>query len=77
LSILSNAHGALFPRIVELLTREGRSDILLFAGGIFPDEDVLDIKRLGFRGVFGPGSDTRDIAAFIRTEIAARGPVRG
>jgi methylmalonyl-CoA mutase C-terminal domain/subunit len=77
LSILSNAHGALFPRIVELLRAEGRGDILLFAGGIFPDEDVAEIKRLGFRGVFGPGSDTRDIAAFIRAEIAARGPVRG
>lgn len=76
LSILSNAHGALFPRIVELLRAEARADILLFAGGIFPDEDVPEIKRLGFRGVFGPGSDTRDIAEFIKTEIAARGPVR-
>ncbi|MBX7214982.1 MAG: cobalamin B12-binding domain-containing protein [Thermoflexales bacterium] len=73
LSILSNAHMALFPRVVELLGAEGRRDILLFAGGIFPDEDVPEIKKLGFRGVFGPGSDTREIADFIRAEIAARG----
>jgi methylmalonyl-CoA mutase C-terminal domain/subunit len=72
LSILSNAHMAIFPRIVELLKREEREDILLFAGGIFPDEDIPEIKKMGFKGVFGPGSDTREIADFIRREVGAR-----
>ncbi len=72
LSILSNAHMAIFPKIVEMLKREERSDILLFAGGIIPDDDVPRLKALGFRGVFGPGADTRDIIRFIETEVAGR-----
>jgi len=72
LSILSNAHMAIFPKIVERLKAEDRGDILLFAGGIIPDEDVPALKALGFRGVFGPGSSTRDIIKFIRAEVRAR-----
>ena len=72
LSILSNAHMAIFPKIVERLKAEDRGDILLFAGGIIPDEDMPALKALGFRGVFGPGSSTRDIIKFIRAEVRAR-----
>jgi methylmalonyl-CoA mutase C-terminal domain/subunit len=72
LSILSNAHMAIFPKIVELLKKEQRDDILLFAGGIIPDDDVPVLKRMGFRGIFGPGADTRDIVRFIREEVSQR-----
>jgi methylmalonyl-CoA mutase C-terminal domain/subunit len=72
LSILSNAHMAIFPKIVERLKAEGRDDILLFAGGIIPDDDMPALKALGFRGVFGPGSSTQDIVKFIREEVRAR-----
>src|SRR5438874_5598985 len=71
LSILSNAHMAIFPKIVERLKAEDRGDILLFAGGIIPDEDMPALKALGFRGVFGPGSSTQDIVKFIRAEVSA------
>ena len=72
LSILSNAHMAIFPKIVELLKKDARDDILLFAGGIIPDEDVPTLKTIGFRGVFGPGADTREIVKFIREEVAKK-----
>ena len=72
LSILSNAHMAIFPKIVERLKAEDRGDILLFAGGIIPDDDMPALKAMGFRGVFGPGSSTRDIIKFIREEVRAR-----
>jgi methylmalonyl-CoA mutase C-terminal domain/subunit len=63
---------AIFPKIVELLKKEQRDDILLFAGGIIPDDDVPVLKRMGFRGIFGPGADTRDIVRFIREEVSQR-----
>ncbi len=72
LSILSNAHMAIFPKIVELLKKDGRDDILLFAGGIIPDDDVPTLKAMGFRGIFGPGADTREIVKFIREEVKER-----
>jgi len=72
LSILSNAHMAIFPKIVERLKAEDRGDILLFAGGIIPDDDIPALKALGFRGVFGPGASTQDIVKFIREEVSAR-----
>ena len=72
LSILSNAHMAIFPKIVERLMAEDRGDILLFAGGIIPDDDMPALKAMGFRGVFGPGSSTQDIIKFIRQEVRAR-----
>ncbi|MFQ5341378.1 MAG: cobalamin B12-binding domain-containing protein [Anaerolineae bacterium] len=69
LSILSGAHMALFPRIVELLKEYGVDDVLIVAGGIIPDEDVPRLQALGVKGVFGPGTSTQDIIRFIRREI--------
>ena len=69
LSILSGAHMALFPRIIELLKEYGVDDVLIVAGGIIPDEDVPRLQALGIKGVFGPGTSTQDIIAFIRREI--------
>lgn len=68
LSILSGAHMALFPRIVDLLEENGLDDVLIVAGGIIPDEDVPRLKEMGIKGVFGPGTSTQDIVEFIREE---------
>ncbi|MFN8499704.1 MAG: cobalamin B12-binding domain-containing protein [Anaerolineae bacterium] len=69
LSILSGAHMALFPRIVELMKENGLDDVLIIAGGIIPDEDVPQLKALGISGIFGPGTSTQDIVAFINANV--------
>ena len=77
LSILSGAHMTLVPRVVELLKANGLSDVLVFAGGIIPDEDVPALKGIGVRGIFGPGTNTDDVVAFVRERLgspAARQP---
>jgi methylmalonyl-CoA mutase C-terminal domain/subunit len=71
ISILSGAHLELFPRIIdELRTRgAGPGDVLLLAGGIIPKGDIPLVKDLGFKEVFGPGSDTRSMVDFIQQQI--------
>ena len=64
LSILSGAHMALVPKIVELIRGQGQKDVGIVLGGIIPDEDVLKLKELGVAEVFGPGTNTQEI---IRT----------
>jgi methylmalonyl-CoA mutase C-terminal domain/subunit len=77
LSILSGAHMELFPRVVKALEdREiKKGEVLLFAGGIIPDDDIEPLKQLGFQAIFGPGTSTEDIISFVR-EWAAKRPVR-
>ncbi len=70
LSILSGAHMALCPRIIELLRRQGMDDVVVLVGGIIPDEDVEPLKQLGVKGVFGPGTSTGEIVEFIRQQVA-------
>jgi len=65
LSILSGAHGDLFPRIIEGLQNAGMADVLIIAGGIIPDSDKEDLEKIGVAGVFGPGTSTRDVIKFI------------
>lgn len=72
LSILSGAHLGLFPRIVEELAQRKIDDVLLFAGGIIPPDDVSQVEALGFKGVFGPGTDTRDVIEFVRENAPRR-----
>jgi methylmalonyl-CoA mutase C-terminal domain/subunit len=69
LSILSGAHDYLFPRIVELLKKEGREDVMVLAGGIFPPEDVDGLKKLGIAGLFGPGANTDEVVKFIKDKV--------
>jgi methylmalonyl-CoA mutase C-terminal domain/subunit len=65
-SVLSGAHMTLIPRIRELMNTSGLSDVKLIAGGIIPDNDAAELKRLpGVAGIFGPGTSTRDVVAFI------------
>lgn len=70
LSILSGAHMALCPRVVELLRAQGMDDVVVLVGGIIPDEDVAPLKNLGVKGVFGPGTNTGAIVGFIREQMA-------
>jgi methylmalonyl-CoA mutase C-terminal domain/subunit len=72
LSILSGAHMTLVPRVMELLKANSLDDVLVFTGGIIPDEDIPALKALGVRGVFGPGANTEDVAQFIREQIESR-----
>lgn len=72
LSILSGAHMALFPRIVELLEEYGLDDVLIIAGGIIPDEDVPRLREMGIKGIFGPGTSTHEIVEFVRREVGQR-----
>ncbi len=70
LSILSGAHMALVPRILELLKANGQEHVRVFIGGIIPDEDVPRLKALGITGVYGPGASTEAITADIRRTLA-------
>ncbi|MGA9348855.1 MAG: cobalamin B12-binding domain-containing protein [Anaerolineae bacterium] len=72
LSILSGAHTTLFPRIINLLKENGLDDVLVVAGGIIPDEDVPALNELGIRGIFGPGTSTKQVIQFIEEEIGER-----
>lgn len=69
LSVLSGAHMALLPRVVELLRDNNMDDVLIIAGGIIPDEDIAPLKEAGVQGVFGPGTLTEDIVTFIRENV--------
>jgi len=65
LSILSGAHMALVPRIIELMIANGQGNVKIFLGGIIPDEDVSKLKELGVAGIYGPGASTEDIVRDI------------
>ncbi len=74
LSILSGAHLELFPRVVEELRKRGITpdDVLLFGGGIIPEEDVPELKRVGFKAIFGPGTSTQEIIDYVRQNVGEK-----
>jgi methylmalonyl-CoA mutase C-terminal domain/subunit len=72
ISILSGAHMALVPRILELMKANGQDDVLLFLGGIIPDEDIAQLEEMGVSGIYGPGASTEEIVEKIRTDVLAR-----
>jgi methylmalonyl-CoA mutase C-terminal domain/subunit len=65
LSILSGAHNVLFPKIMDLLAQRGAKDIKVIAGGIIPEKDVDELKKIGIAEVFLPGSSTQTIVQWI------------
>ena len=71
MSILSGAHMTLFPKVMELLKKDGVDDILVAAGGILPDEDLPAIKEMGIKGCFGPGTSMEEIIEFVRNNVQA------
>ncbi|MGH7663910.1 MAG: cobalamin B12-binding domain-containing protein [Gemmatimonadaceae bacterium] len=72
LSVLSGAHMTLFPRVLELLTEQGRDDILITGGGIIPREDMDELTRRGVGKLFGPGTPTTDLIGYIKEWFAGR-----
>jgi methylmalonyl-CoA mutase C-terminal domain/subunit len=73
LSTLSGAHNELFARVAELLAGEGGANIVLFAGGVIPDQDIPALKELGFRRVFTPGCPLADILAGLEEDLQRQG----
>lgn len=71
LSILSGAHMALVPRVLELLRANGQQHVKVFIGGIIPDEDIPRLLESGVAGVYGPGTSTDMIIRDIRGSISA------
>jgi len=69
LSVLSGAHMALVPRILELLRSNGQEDVSIFLGGIIPDEDIPKLQAMGVRGIYGPGTLTEQIVKDIRSAV--------
>ncbi len=69
LSILSGAHNHLFPRVVELLKERGADDVLVFGGGVIPEEDIPFLKSKGIAEIFGPGTPTSKTIDFIRANV--------
>jgi methylmalonyl-CoA mutase C-terminal domain/subunit len=69
LSVLSGAHNYLFGRVIELLREKGVDDVVVFGGGIIPPEDVEQLKALGVKALFTPGTSTQEIVRFVREHV--------
>ena len=72
LSILSGAHMTLFPAVLDALRARGAGDVLVFGGGIIPEEDEAELKRLGVAALFKPGTSTRDIIDWVEKVVRPR-----
>jgi methylmalonyl-CoA mutase C-terminal domain/subunit len=70
LSILSGAHMTIFPRVKKLLEEKGGEDILVFGGGIIPEEDIEELKSRGVQGIFTPGTPISEIISFLEKELS-------
>ncbi|KRT76196.1 MAG: hypothetical protein XU14_C0060G0014 [Armatimonadetes bacterium CSP1-3] len=73
LSILSGAHNALFPRIIQLRRERGADDIVVFAGGIIPEEDIAPLRAAGIAEIFTPGVSLQQIVDWVREHVTPRG----
>ena len=71
LSVLSGAHMTLFTRLAELMRERGVDDVVVFGGGIIPDEDVPELAKLGVARVFTPGATTTEIVDWVRANVGA------
>jgi methylmalonyl-CoA mutase, C-terminal domain len=73
LSILSGAHNAIVPRVLDLLKQHKMDDVILIVGGIIPDQDVDPLKKAGVAAIFQPGTAMDDIVQFIRKNVKSQG----
>ena len=69
LSVLSGAHMTLFPKVVELLAEREASDIIVFGGGIIPEEDIEELKKAGLAEIFTPGASLSEITSWVEQNI--------
>jgi methylmalonyl-CoA mutase C-terminal domain/subunit len=73
LSILSGAHNAIVPRVLDLLRQNKMDDVIVVLGGIIPDQDMDHLKKIGISAIFQPGTSMDDIVQFIRGHVKPRG----
>ncbi|GAA0440904.1 methylmalonyl-CoA mutase [Actinoplanes lobatus] len=71
LSVLSGAHMTLFRRVLELLAERDAADIVVFGGGIIPEDDIAELQSLGVAGLFTPGASLESIVEWVRANVAA------
>ncbi|HEY9473692.1 MAG TPA: cobalamin B12-binding domain-containing protein [Mycobacteriales bacterium] len=69
LSVLSGAHMTLFARVMELLAERGAADVVVFGGGIVPEDDIGELERLGVARIFTPGATTQSIVEWVRDHV--------
>jgi methylmalonyl-CoA mutase, C-terminal domain len=74
LSILSGAHMALFPRVLELLKERDAADIVVFGGGIVPAADIPELEAMGVAKIFTPGATTTEIIEWVRANVGKAAP---
>src|SRR5690606_31491733 len=72
LSIMSGAHMTLFPAVIDALRARGADDVVVFGGGIIPDDDLPELTRLGVAKIFKPGASTQEIARWVAESIKPR-----
>ncbi|GAT66533.1 cobalamin B12-binding domain-containing protein [Planomonospora sp. ID91781] len=72
LSILSGAHMTLFAKVIELLRENDAGDIVVFGGGIIPEDDMPELERMGVARIFTPGATTEEIVEWVRSAVPAR-----
>jgi methylmalonyl-CoA mutase C-terminal domain/subunit len=71
ISLLSGAHMTIFPKVLGLMKERGMNDVLLFGGGIIPQKDVDELKRLGIGELFTPGASTKEIVSYLQSSVNA------
>jgi methylmalonyl-CoA mutase, C-terminal domain len=77
ISLLSGAHMTIFPKVLQLMQQKGLDDVLLFGGGIIPEKDITELKKIGVGQLFTPGASTNEIVSYIKRWSDARaGEVR-
>lgn len=72
LSLLSGAHNTIFPKVMKLLAAKSSSDIVVFGGGIVPEEDVPGLQEAGIRRIFTPGTTTREVIDWVKANVPPR-----
>ncbi len=72
LSILSGAHNTLFPKVIRLLKEQNAQDVVVFGGGIIPDEDIPFLQESGVARIFTPGTPTAEVIRFLKEEVEPR-----
>jgi methylmalonyl-CoA mutase C-terminal domain/subunit len=71
ISILSGAHMTVFPKVYQLMQEKGLTNVLLTGGGIIPEQDSIKLREMGIGTLFAPGTNTADIASYIKDWVAA------
>ena len=66
ISLLSGAHMTIFPKVLQLMRQKGLDDVLLFGGGIIPEKDINELKKMGVGELFTPGASTNEIVSYVR-----------